>query len=60
MGVVAVSTALGPVALLVAVLVLAAVVILVEELWVRPREHVHEEAPETVAVRRRGLRRRAA
>ncbi len=59
-GVVAVSTALGPVALLVAVPVLSALVILVEELWVRPREHVHEEVPQPVAVRRRGLRRRAA
>lgn len=59
-GVVAVSTALGPVALLVAVPVLSAIVILVEELWIRPREHVHETRPEVVAARRRGLRRRAA
>lgn len=58
-GVVAVSTAFGPVALLVAVPVLSAIVIMVEELWIRPREHVHESQPEVVAARRRGLRRRA-
>jgi len=53
-GVVAVATALGPVALLVAVPVISAVVILVEELWVRPREQVAEDA--SASPRRRVLR----
>jgi predicted PurR-regulated permease PerM len=59
-GVVAVSTALGPVALLVAVPVLSAIVILVEELWVRPREIVHDAAPEPATAPGRRFRRRAA
>ncbi|HWH15650.1 MAG TPA: AI-2E family transporter [Miltoncostaeaceae bacterium] len=42
-GVIAIVQALGLVAVLVAVPLLSAVVILVEELWVRPREQISEE-----------------